>query len=161
MKLLTLLVLNLGLHVVDGVRRLHLQGDGLARQRLDEDLHAAPQSQHQVEGGLLLDVVVGQRAAVLQLLASEDEALLVRGDTYAKGKVYTQMMEAFGTAWVLRDRTYSSICAVANFGDNRAAEEYVLQIILPPINVQPADLAPQTYDIARPVKTCKTCSLRV
>ena len=31
-----------------------------------------------VEGGLLLDVVVGQRSAVLELLASEDQALLVR-----------------------------------------------------------------------------------
>ena len=28
---LTLLVLNLSLHVVDGVRRLDLEGDGLAR----------------------------------------------------------------------------------------------------------------------------------
>ena len=31
-----------------------------------------------MEGGLLLDVVVGQGAAILQLLAGEDEALLVR-----------------------------------------------------------------------------------
>jgi hypothetical protein len=36
---LTLLVLDLGLDVVDGVRALHLQRDGLAGQRLDEDLH--------------------------------------------------------------------------------------------------------------------------
>ena len=33
-----------------------------------------------MQGRLLLDVVVGQRAAVLQLLACEDQALLVRGD---------------------------------------------------------------------------------
>ena len=33
-----------------------------------------------MQGGLLLDVVVRQRAPVLQLLAGEDEALLVRGD---------------------------------------------------------------------------------
>ena len=33
-----------------------------------------------MEGGLLLDVVVGQGAAILQLLAGEDEALLVRRD---------------------------------------------------------------------------------
>ena len=33
-----------------------------------------------MEGGLLLDVVVGQSAAILQLLAGEDEALLIRGD---------------------------------------------------------------------------------
>ena len=33
-----------------------------------------------MEGGLLLDVVVRQGAAVLQLLAREDETLLVGGD---------------------------------------------------------------------------------
>ena len=43
-------------------------------------LVASAQAQHQVEGRLLLDVVVGERAAVLELLAREDEALLVRGD---------------------------------------------------------------------------------
>ena len=40
----------------------------------------ATQAQHQVQGGLLLDVVVRQGAPVLQLLTSEDEALLVRRD---------------------------------------------------------------------------------
>ena len=33
------LVLNLGLHVLDGVGRLHLEGDGFAREGLYEDLH--------------------------------------------------------------------------------------------------------------------------
>jgi hypothetical protein len=32
--------LNLGLHIVDGIARLHLQGDGLAGQGLHEDLHS-------------------------------------------------------------------------------------------------------------------------
>ena len=36
---LPFLVLDFGLDVVDGVRRLHLEGDGLAREGLDEDLH--------------------------------------------------------------------------------------------------------------------------
>ena len=36
---LTFLVLNLGLDVVDGVRRLHLKGDCLASQSLHKDLH--------------------------------------------------------------------------------------------------------------------------
>jgi hypothetical protein len=31
--------LNLGLDIVDGVRRLHLEGDSLTREGLDEDLH--------------------------------------------------------------------------------------------------------------------------
>ena len=34
-----------------------------------------------MKGRLLLDVVIGEGAAVLKLLASEDEALLVWGDT--------------------------------------------------------------------------------
>jgi hypothetical protein len=31
--------LDLRLHIVDGVRRLHLKGDSLTREGLDEDLH--------------------------------------------------------------------------------------------------------------------------
>jgi len=52
------------------------------RDSLDKDLHATTQAQHQVEGGLLLDVVVSQGAAVLKLLASKDQALLVWGDAF-------------------------------------------------------------------------------
>jgi hypothetical protein len=36
----TFLVLDLCLHVLDGVRRIHIEGDGLAREGLNEDLHA-------------------------------------------------------------------------------------------------------------------------
>ena len=49
---------------------------------LYKDLHASTQAQDQVKGGLLLDVVVGQGATVLKLLASKDEALLVWGDAF-------------------------------------------------------------------------------
>ncbi|KAI1148814.1 hypothetical protein F4825DRAFT_78760 [Nemania diffusa] len=35
----SLLILNLALHVVDGIGGLDLEGDGLAREGLDEDLH--------------------------------------------------------------------------------------------------------------------------
>merc|ERR1719269_252890 len=75
-----LLVLDLGLDGLDRVRWLDLERHGLAGQRLDENLHAAAQAQHQVQGALLLDVVVGQSAAILQLLAGEDQALLIRWD---------------------------------------------------------------------------------
>ena len=37
------LVLNFCFHVLYGIRWLHLQGDGLPGQRLNEDLHASPQ----------------------------------------------------------------------------------------------------------------------
>ena len=40
-----LLVLDLGLDIVDGVRRLDLKGDGLAREGLDEDLHTATETE--------------------------------------------------------------------------------------------------------------------
>jgi len=43
---------------------------------------ATSQTKHQVEGRLLLDVVVGKSTAVLKLLAGEDEALLVRRNTF-------------------------------------------------------------------------------
>ena len=74
----SLLVLDLGLHVVDGVRGLHLQRDGLAGEGFHEDLHPSAKTENEVEGGLFLDVVVGEGAAVLELFASEDETLLVR-----------------------------------------------------------------------------------
>jgi hypothetical protein len=75
-----LLVLDLGLDVVDGVGRLNLQGDGLASEGIDKDLHPTTETEHQVEGGLLLDVVVCQSATILKLLASKDKTLLVRGN---------------------------------------------------------------------------------
>ena len=76
-----LLVLDLGLDVLDGVGGLDLKGDGLASEGLDEDLHTSPETEDKVEGGLLLDVVVGEGSSVLQLLASEDQPLLVWGDS--------------------------------------------------------------------------------
>ena len=43
-------------------------------------LTSTTQAEHQVESRLLLDVVVGESAAILKLLAGEDETLLVRGN---------------------------------------------------------------------------------
>jgi hypothetical protein len=75
-----LLVLDLALHVVDGIRRLNFQRNGLSSKRLDEDLHTTAQTEHEMERRLLLDVVVAQGAAILKLLAGEDQALLVWGN---------------------------------------------------------------------------------
>merc|ERR1712025_311853 len=77
----SLLVLDLGLDVLNGVGWFNLQGDGLTGEGLDEDLHASPESEHKVEGALLLDVVVGESSSVLELLASEDQSLLIWGDS--------------------------------------------------------------------------------
>jgi len=54
--------------------------EGVQSRKLVE--RAAAQAQHQVERGLLLDVVVLQRAPVFELLAREDEALLVGRDAF-------------------------------------------------------------------------------
>ncbi len=56
------------------------KSDGLASEGLDEDLHTTTQAEDEMEGGLLLDVVVGEGAAILELLAGEDQALLVWRD---------------------------------------------------------------------------------
>ena len=77
-----LFVLDLGLHVVNGVRWLDLKGDSLASECLDENLHTTTESEHQVQSGLLLDVVVGKGATILELLASEDETLLIRWNSF-------------------------------------------------------------------------------
>ena len=77
-----LLVLDLSLDVFNGVRGLDIEGDGLSSESLNEDLHTTAQTEDQVEGGLLLDVVVAQGAAVFKLLSGEDEALLVWWDAF-------------------------------------------------------------------------------
>ena len=72
------LVLDLGLDIVNGVRGFHIQGDGLASESLDKDLHTTTETEDQVQGRLLLDVVVREGAAIFQLLSSKDQTLLIR-----------------------------------------------------------------------------------
>jgi len=76
------LVLDFRLHVVDGVRRLHLQGDGLASQGLDKDLHASTETEDKVKGRLLLNVVIREGATVLKLFPREDQTLLIGRDAF-------------------------------------------------------------------------------
>ena len=78
----TFLILDLGFHILNSVSWLDIKGDGLTSESLDEDLHTTSESENEMESGLLLDVVVGEGAAVFELLASEDEALLIRRDTF-------------------------------------------------------------------------------
>ena len=54
----TFLVLDLGLDVLNSVGWLDIEGDGLTSEGLDEDLHTTSESEDEMEGGLLLDVVV-------------------------------------------------------------------------------------------------------
>jgi hypothetical protein len=47
---------------------------------LDEDLHTSTKAEDEMQGRFLLNVVVGQGATILKLLAGEDQALLVWGN---------------------------------------------------------------------------------
>merc|ERR1712007_403012 len=77
----SLLVLDLGLDILNGVRWLNLQGDGLASEGLDKDLHTSSESEHKMKSALLLDVVVRKGSSILKLLASKDQPLLVWGNS--------------------------------------------------------------------------------
>jgi len=54
----TFLVLNLGLDIINGVAGFNIKSDGLASQGLDENLHTTSQSEDQMEGAFLLNVIV-------------------------------------------------------------------------------------------------------
>jgi hypothetical protein len=59
----------------------HLIAVVLGSERLERRLDdTATETEDQVESRLLLDVVVGKSAAVLELLAGEDQTLLIRGN---------------------------------------------------------------------------------
>ena len=59
-------LLDFGLDIVKGVTGLNIKRNGLAAG-----------TQHQLQGALLLDVVVQQRAAILGLLAGKGQMLPV------------------------------------------------------------------------------------
>lgn len=59
----------------------HLVAVEFRSQDLERGLNnATTKTEDEMEGGFLLDVVIGKSAAILKLLASKDQALLVRGD---------------------------------------------------------------------------------
>jgi len=73
------LVLDLGFDVGDGVVGLYVQGNRLAGEGLDEDLHSTTaKSKHQVECGFFLNVVIGKSSSVFKLFSSENQTLLLR-----------------------------------------------------------------------------------
>ncbi|KAL0535173.1 hypothetical protein IC582_029497 [Cucumis melo] len=78
----TFLILDLGLDVINGIGGLHLEGDSLSGKSLDKNLHATTEPEHEVESRFLLYIVIGKGSAVLKLLSSEDETLLVRGNSF-------------------------------------------------------------------------------
>merc|ERR1711868_355858 len=76
------LVLDLSLDILNGIRRFNLQGDGLASESLDKDLHTTSQSKHKMKSAFLLDVVVREGSSIFQLLSSKDQSLLIWGNSF-------------------------------------------------------------------------------
>jgi len=75
------LVLNLRLDVLDGVVGFDVQGNRLSREGLDENLHGTTtKTEDEMEGGLLLNVIIRERSSILKLLSREDQSLLLRWD---------------------------------------------------------------------------------
>jgi len=68
--------------MIQPVGRNHAE-DAMPKYHLPTPAHllSATKTQHQVQRRLFLNVVVGERSAVLELFASEDKTLLVRRDT--------------------------------------------------------------------------------
>ena len=75
-------VLDLSFDIIDGVTRFNFKSDGLPGKCLHKNLHTSSKTENKVKGGLFLDVVVTQSAAIFQLLTSEDESLLVWGNAF-------------------------------------------------------------------------------
>ena len=100
----TLLVLDLRLDVVDRVGRLDLKSDRLSREGLDENLHPTTETQDEMEGGLLLNVVVGEGAAILELLSGEDQALLVGRDALLVLDLRLHVVDSVGRLDLKSDR---------------------------------------------------------
>jgi len=76
------LVLDFGFDVLNGVGGFDIQRNGLSSEGLNENLHATSESQDQVQGGFLLDVVVRESPAIFKLLSGENESLLVWWDAF-------------------------------------------------------------------------------
>ena len=93
-----LFVLDFRLDIVNRVGRFNLEGNRLASQGLDKDLHTSAKTEDEMKRGFFLDiatrnvsittrwtsrhgVLVGKSAPVLELLASKDQSLLVGRDT--------------------------------------------------------------------------------
>jgi len=75
-----------------------------------------------VESGLLLDVVVGQGTAILELLAGEDQALLIRWDALLILDLALDVVDGVGTLnlecdleIVSTNRRYGNGSAVRSF----------------------------------------------
>jgi len=88
--------LDLRLDILNAVRWFHLEGDGLSGQGFDEDLHSTTEAENQMKGGLFLDIVIRKSTTIFQLLARENQPLLVRGNSFLVLDLSLDVLDAIG-----------------------------------------------------------------
>merc|ERR1719250_527831 len=76
------LVLDLCFYIFNGVRWFNFQSNGFTSESLHKDLHSTTETQDQMKSGFLLNVVVTESSAILKLLSSKDQPLLVWWDSF-------------------------------------------------------------------------------
>ena len=80
------LSISLNSVVLEGLKRNGLAPAldllGLGEDLLLPLLSSSTETEYEVKGGLLLDVVIGKSTSILELLSSKDETLLIRRDSF-------------------------------------------------------------------------------
>ena len=116
-----LFVLDFCLDIVDRIRRFNLEGNRLASQGLDKDLHPSAEAEDKMERRLLLNVatgnihtttvwtsrhglLVGKSAPIFELLAGKDQSLLVGRDTFLVLNLRLHVVDSIGRLDFERDR---------------------------------------------------------
>ncbi len=93
-----LAALDLLLDALDGIVGFNIECDGLSSEGADEDLlGTAAEAEDQVEGSLLGNVVISKGALSVELLASENETLLVDRDFLALLNLGLDSLDSVGS----------------------------------------------------------------
>ena len=58
--------------------------------------NSSSESQNEVDGGFFLDIEVSESASILELFASEDESLLISGDSFSVGNLSLDALNSIG-----------------------------------------------------------------